>query len=125
MKLRTYMIVAAIISALYGLGFLFIPNTLMSLYGVKLNEPGRFVASYFGSALLGVAVTWWRIKNVKTLYEVFRGVFLGGSVLGLTGLIVALLDAFTGPANSFIWINPVIYAFLTIGFVYFYFKKLG
>jgi hypothetical protein len=124
MKFRTYMLIAAIIAVLYGLGFLFIPNTVMGLYGVKLNEPGRFVALYFGSALMGIAVTWWRVRESKTMHDVREGVFLGGIVLSITGLVVALLDAITGPSNNFVWINPVIYAFLAVGFFYFYFKKV-
>jgi hypothetical protein len=118
------MLIAAIIAVLYGLGFLFIPNTVMGLYGVKLNEPGRFVALYFGSALMGIAVTWWRVRESKTMHDVREGVFLGGIVLSVTGLVVALLDAITGPSNNFVWINPVIYAFLAVGFFYFYFKKM-
>lgn len=124
MKFRVYLLVAAIIAALYGLGFLFMPNTLMGLYGVKLNEPGRFVALYFGSALLGVAVTWWRLRVVETLHDVREAGCLGGIVLGVTGLFVSLIDAFKGPSNNLAWINPVIYLFLSIGFLYFYFKKL-
>lgn len=124
MKFRTYMLIAAIIAVLYGLGFLFIPNTVMGLYGVKLNDPGRFVALYFGSALMGIAVTWWRVRESKTMHDVREGVFLGGIVLSITGLVVALLDAITGPSNNFVWINPVIYAFLAVGFFYFYFKKV-
>jgi hypothetical protein len=124
MKFRTYMLIAAIIAVLYGLGFLFIPNTVMGLYGVKLNEPGRYVALYFGSALMGIAVTWWRIRESKTVHDLLEGVFLGGIVLSVTGLVVALLDAIAGPSNNIAWINPVIYAFLTIGFVYLYFKKM-
>ncbi len=124
MKFRTYMLIAAIIAVLYGLGFLFVPNTVMGLYGVKLNEPGRYVALYFGSALMGIAVTWWRVRKSKTVHDVREGVFLGGIVLSITGFVVALLDAITGPSNNFAWINPVIYAFLSIGFFYSYFKRM-
>ena len=125
MKFKTYMIISAIIAVLYGLGFLFIPNTLIGLYGVKLNEPGRFVALYFGSALMGVGVTWWRLRDAKTLYDAREGALLGGIVLSITGLIVAFIDAFSGPSNNFVWINPIIYGFLTIVFVYFYFKRVA
>jgi hypothetical protein len=107
----------------YGLGFILIPNQFLSLYGVELNEPGIFVARYFGSALLGVAVTWFTARKAKSIEAMTKGGLLGGLVLGATGLIVALWDALAGPANSFIWINPVLYAFIAIGFGYFYFKK--
>jgi hypothetical protein len=124
MKFKIYMLIAAVLALLYGVGFLFAPTTVLGYYGVKLNEPGRFVALYFGSALLGTAVTWWRVREAKTLFEAREGVLLGGIVLSVTGLIVAFIDALTGPSNSVAWINPIIYGFLTIGFGYFYFKNV-
>lgn len=124
MKFRTFTLIAAIIALLYGLGFLFIPTSVLGFYGVQLNEPGRFVALYFGSSLLGVAVTWWRIREAKTLHDAREGVFLGAIVLSFTGIIVSFVDALTGPSNSIAWMNPIIYGFLTLGFVYFYLKKM-
>jgi hypothetical protein len=124
MKLRTFLLIAAIIIALYGVCFLFIPNSLMAIYGVELNTPGRFVALYLGSALVGIAVTWWRLREAKTPYEFHEGGLLGGSAMSISGLIVSFIDALSGSANRLIWLNPLIYVFLSVGFVYFYLANI-
>jgi hypothetical protein len=124
MKLKTVLLIAAVIAAVYGLGFLFIPSTLMGLYGVKLNTPGHFVAMYFGSSLLGLAVSWWMAHNANNLKDAMKGSFLGGVVFSVSGLVVALIDGFTGTANNFVWVNTLIYIFLLASFIYLYLRKI-
>jgi hypothetical protein len=124
MRMKTVLLIAAVIAAVYGLGFLFIPSTLMGLYGVELNTPGHFVAMYFGSALLGLAVSWWMDHNAASLKDAIKGSALGGVVFSVSGLVVALIDGFTGTANGFVWVNSLIYAFLLAGFIYLYLKKI-
>ena len=123
MKRSTYVLIAAIIIAVFGLGFLISPNTVLSIYGSKLDTTGEFVARYFGSALIGLAVTWFMARGAKTIEDTHRGGYLGGLVLGVTGLLVAIWDVFAGTHNSFVWANVAIYAFFAIGFAYCYFKK--
>jgi hypothetical protein len=48
---------------------------------------------------------------------------LGAFVLSATGLIVAVLDAILGVGNALLWLNVVVYLFLTLGFGYYQFLK--
>lgn len=123
MKRSTYVFIASIIAFIFGLGFLISPNGSLSLYGVKMDAVGVFIGRYFGSALLGVAVTWFLASRTDTAEGLLKAGLLGGFVLGVTGLVVAVWDGIAGNANSLVWINTLIYAFLSIGFGYFYFKK--
>lgn len=123
MKRSTFVLIASIIGFIFGLGFLISPNGALSLYGVKMDLVGVFIGRYFGSALLGVAVTWFIASRTDTIEGLLRAGLFGGFVLGVTGLIVAIWDGIAGTANSLVWINTAIYAFLSIGFGYFYFKK--
>ena len=124
MKRSTFILIVAIIGLLFGLGFLVVPNMVMSLYGSKLDLTGEFVGRYFGSALLGLGVIFFTGRKANTLEEIVKSGLLGGFVLGVTGLIVAVWDGIAGTSNAFIWIDTVIYLFFTVGFGYFYFKKL-
>jgi hypothetical protein len=122
MKRSTFMLIAAIIGLLFGLGFILIPDTAMSIFGSTLDAHSRFMSRTFGSTLLGVAVTFWTTRNFKDLNEVIKGVLLGGFALGLIGFIVQIWDFISGVSNN-IWITIIIYGFLSIGFGYYYFKK--
>ena len=45
--------------------------------------------------------------------------------LMVLGLVVALLDIFTGTGNSLRWLNVVIYLLFTLGFGYFSFAEVS
>jgi hypothetical protein len=53
--------------------------------------------------------------------EALRPIILGDFVISLTGLVVAVWDAFAGDGNALSWATVVIYLFLTVGFAYFQF----
>lgn len=120
MKLNTFLAIAAALAALYGLGFLLIPVQTLGFYGISLDINGLFVARYLGSAFLGVAVLTWMARNL-TSREALRPIILGDFVISLTGLVVAVWDAFAGDGNALSWATVVIYLFLTLGFAYFQF----
>ena len=125
MKLNLFILIAAILGFIFGLGFLLMPVQSIAPYGVDLSQniTGQFLSRYLGSALVALAVTWVMARGAKSEDALKKAGLLGGLVLGVTGLIVAIWDSLAGAGNSLTWINAVIYAFLTIGFAYFYFKK--
>lgn len=123
MKIRTFGMIAAIVAFLFALGFLLIPDTVMGFYGIDLNESERFICRYFGSALLGLSVTWWVSRKARNLDEAMIAVMMGALCVSVTGFLVGLWDALFGPANNLTWINPVIYLLLSLGFFYFYLKR--
>jgi hypothetical protein len=123
MKLNFFITIAAIIGFIFGLGFLLIPDFVMGLYGDTLDPHFRFVCRYFGDALLGLAVTWWAARNTESLEAIVKAGLLGGLVFSVLGFVVSLWNALSGIDNNFVWINPIIFAFLTAGFARFYFKK--
>lgn len=125
MKQSLFVLIASIIAIIYGLAFLLVPVQFLTLYGLDLsqNHSAAFLARYCGSAFLGLAVTWLMARGGKSQQALLKVGLLGGLVIGITGLIVAVWDALTGTANQVIWINTVIYLFLGIGFGYYYFRK--
>jgi hypothetical protein len=120
MKFNTFLAIAAILAALYGLGFLLIPAQTVGFYGITLDINGQFVGRYLGSAFLGVAVLTWLARSL-TSQEALRPIILGDLVISVTGLVVAVWDVFAGDGNALSWATVVIYLFLTVGFAYFQF----
>ncbi len=118
MKLNTLMIITAIVSLVFGLGFILIPLQSIGLYGSTLEGSGVFVARYFGAALLGYAFLAWLTRNTAS-----RQVTAGFFAAMVLGFVVALYDAIAGTHNGLVWLNVVIYLLLAIGFGYFTFMK--
>lgn len=125
MKMNLFIMIAAILAAVVGLGLLMVPVLILSLYGIDLSQnlPGQFLARYCGSAFLGFAMLLWRGQNAKSEAEWVTASLLGGLVVNVTGLLVSIWAGLVGAASNFIWINTIIYGFLTIGFGYFYLQK--
>lgn len=122
MKFNLFMIIAAVLGALFGLGFLLFPEQVMETYDVTLGEGGAWVARYLGATFIGIAALTFLARNA-TQSEALGALLAGDFVLSALGLIVAVLDAINGTGNSLTWSTVVIYIFLTAGFGYFRFVK--
>jgi preprotein translocase subunit SecY len=123
MKLRTFLLIAGILTMVFGLAFLLFPSLTMSLYGNKLDVSGQFLTRYWGSSFLGLGVMCWFGRYCQVNEKGMHAILLGGIVTTLTGLLVSVFGAFFGVANSAIWTTVALYFLMLIGFGYFYFKK--
>jgi len=122
MKLSLFMTLAAVAAFLFGLAFLLVPGSTLSLYGITLDPSGEWVARYLGSAFLGIAAITW-LGRSATSGSGLRAILEGGFVVSITGLLVAIFDRVYGPGNMLVWSTVVIYLLLSLGFGYFVFMK--
>lgn len=122
MKLSVFMVIAAIVALLFGLAFVFVPEPLLSPYGISLSPGGLIVARLFGAALLGFAVLTWCARNAEeseARKAIILALFIGDSI----GFIVALISQLSGAVNALGWSTVIIYFLLALGFGYFQFAK--
>src|SRR5437868_9042518 len=112
------MLAAAVVTLVYGLGFLLIPDQVLSWYGINsLPAAGILTARLFGSSLLGYAVLFWLAREAEDS-EARRGVVTGAFASTLIGLAVSVLAQLASVTNSLGWLNVVVYLLLTLGFGY-------
>jgi len=123
MKLSVYSLIVGIIGLIFGLGMIFLPYQVVSLYGTKLDVGGQFMARYFGSALLGLAVIFLTARNATTFEVLLKKGLLGAFVFGVSGLLVSIWDRIAGTHNALGWLNVILYGFFAVGWGYYYFKK--
>ena len=122
MRLALFMTLAAVAALLFGLAFLLVPASLLSLYGITLDPSAQWVARYLGSAFLGIAALTW-LGRAATSGPGLRAILVGGFVVSITGLVVAIFDRLYGSGNMLVWSTVVIYLLLSLGFGYFVFLK--
>lgn len=122
MKLNTLMAITSILGFVFGLAFFLVPAQSMALYGVPQEVTGQWNLRYLGSAFLGVAAVNWLAKNASE-GGALRAIVLGTFFFAVTGLLVAVFHGLYGPGNALVWLNAVIYLFMTLGYGYFHFKK--
>jgi hypothetical protein len=122
MKRSTFMAIGGVLAVAFGLGFILVPEQLMSIYGITLETAGQWIGRLLGSAFIGNGVLTWLARNAEP-GEGLRAVVFGDFVLCVLGLVVVILNAITGLGNALVWLNVVIYLFLTVGFGYFRFVE--
>ena len=122
MKLSTMFIIYAVISAIFGLTFIFMPQTALALYGITLSPGGILIARLFGAALLEFALLSWLVRNAGDS-EARKAIILAVFVGEVVGFIVALVGQLSGVVNALGWSTVAIYLLLALGFGYFQLKK--
>jgi hypothetical protein len=115
---------AAVVSAVFGLALLLVPNTVMDLYQAEpLNGPGIYNTMLYGGALLGLAVMNWIAADGNAVEA--RDVVLGTYIFMIIGLVVALYRQFTDQSvPPAAWLNVAIFFVFTALYGYLQFGHL-
>ena len=122
MKLKTMLVIKAIVCLIFGILFLAVPAKLMSFYGITLQEGGIFAARLYGATLFGNLLLTWNARNDPGSQSL-RSIVLALFVYDAIALIVALGAQLSGLMNSLGWMVVGLYLVLTLGFGYFQFGK--
>ena len=122
MKFNTFMLVYAVISAVFGLGFVFIPGLLLPLYGVEPDAALKLIGQLFGAVLISLALLAWLVRNLRDS-ETQRPVIISLLVGEALGFILALIGQLNGVFNALGWSVIAVYLFFTLGLAYLLFSK--
>jgi uncharacterized membrane protein YfcA len=122
MRTKILFTLAAVVQAIFGLGFLLIPETLTGFYGNTLSQGGVVFARLFGTALLALAAIFWFARDLEDS-EALRAIVIGGFINSFVGLLVALYSQLTGMVNELGWSTVIIYFLFALDFGFFLFKK--
>ena len=118
MKLKTLLIIKAIVCLFFGTGILLVPNFIYSIFGATLAAGGVFAAREYGASLIGNLMLTWFARNSQDS-EARWAIILALFVYDAIGAIVTLISIFSGALNSLAWLVVVLYLLLALGFGYF------
>ncbi|MGD2158048.1 MAG: hypothetical protein PVG32_14325 [Anaerolineales bacterium] len=118
MTLKNWMSVKAVICVLFGLGFVFIPETVASLYGMSTNDSSILMARFFGQAFFLLGILLWLARNTSEL-ATQRAFSISVFVGDIVGFVIAIMAQLSGAMNALGWLTVVLYLVLALGFGYF------
>jgi hypothetical protein len=118
MTLKTYCSIFAVLSVLFGIGFVLAPAQVLVIYGIESSPAVELASRLFGGTLLAVAVILWFAKNFHDQVAV-RSVLIGFGVSDVVNLVVALLAVTSGTVNALGWSTVLIYLCGALGAGYF------
>lgn len=125
MKLSSLMAIKAIIVAVFGIGFVLTPATVMSFYGVTLDAGGVYMTQLFGAAFILLGVLLWFARAASASDVALRAIVTAVAVGDAIGFLVALLAQLSGVVNALGWVTVALYLLLALGFGYFRFARPG
>ena len=122
MKLKTLMIINAIVAIVFGVTFVIVPAQAYSLYDMTANAQLNLMGQLFGASLIGFALLTFMARNA-TDSDARRAIVLALFVADGIGFVVALIGQLGNVVNAFGWSTVAIYLLLSLGFGYFQFFK--
>jgi hypothetical protein len=102
MTLRALISFTAIVTLVFGLLFIVVPEPLMAIYGLRLDATTIFLTRLFGAASVGIGLVMWHTSR-HAAPETERALAL--SILGwiVVELVVLLEGQLGGIVNGLGW----------------------
>lgn len=108
---------AAWATALFGIGFLLVPEQLAALYGVSQWNPGTLMfPRLFGAAFLFMSVVLLAVRDCPDAATCQR-VARSAGWINLLGVAVSVQATLSGATNALMWSSAAIYGFFVIAWL--------
>ena len=116
--MNTLFLVYLIVEAIFGIGFLFVPELVMAPMGVTLDETSTTMARMFGSLLISIPVlVFFARKSSSTEFK--RGVMYCVFIYLLASTIILLITQINGLMNSMGWSIVILHLVFMLLFGYY------
>ena len=122
MKLNSFLMLATIVAAVFGLAFLLAPSQLVAMYGVTLTPATEVIGRIAGSTILGFAIVFWAARDGSGA-ETFKAMMMAGLIANGLDALILLHATVTGLVNGLGWLQVLINGALAVGFWYFAYGK--
>jgi len=117
MTVRNFFAVFAVLSLLFGIGFVLAPGQVLSNYGIADTPTVAVMSRLFGGTLLAMAVILWSARDFHD--EAVRAVLIGFGIADAVNLVVAVMATMAGTVNALGWSTVLIYLCGAVGAGYF------
>ena len=124
MNLNKLFMVNTGVAALFGIGFVFVPEAMLTPYGMAAETISASVimSRLLGASNIGYAILFWFMMNAPasdTKIEVAKAVSLGFGVSCLVSIVVQM----SGEIGPLGWSTVALYAIFSSCYGYFGFVK--
>jgi len=117
--LKIFLGVAAGLTLLLGFVWLFLPQSMLSSWGVQGEPVTVYMARRYGGLFFGYAAILW-LARASGPSPARTAILAGSAIVTAVMAIVSLIGVLTGLVGPAVWSAVVIEAFLAAGFVYYY-----
>lgn len=118
MTLKTFFTVFAVLSALFGIGFVTVPNDVLAMYGFPASPHVAVMARLFGGTLLAFAVIQWMARDLRD-ERALTALLMGLGISHVVNLLISIAATMAGTINVLGWTTVLIYLCGAVGCGYF------
>ena len=122
MKLKTLLIIKALVCLCLGIPILLVPSFMYSIFGATLAAGGVFAAREYGASMIGNLMLTWFARNSQES-DARWAIILALFVYDAIGFVVTLIAIISGALNPLAWLIVALYLLLALGFGYFLLQK--
>jgi hypothetical protein len=115
MKLNTLLTINAVVILVYAIGALFVPATMLMMYGMTPGPGEQLMTRFFGVSMLALGLLSWLARNTSDAIA-RRAIIVAFLVFDAVGIVVSLLGTLSKVMSPLGWQVVVIYLLLCIGF---------
>ena len=124
MNLNKLFMVNVGVAGVFGLGFVFAPEAMLTPYGISAETISASVmmSRLLGASNLGFAILFWFMMNApasETKIEVAKAVSIGFGI----SFLISIQNQLSGEFNSLGWSTVILFAAFSIAFGKFALKK--
>ena len=123
MKLNYWMGAKAIVEVVFGIGFVLMPMTVGSMFGMDLGASGALMAQLFGAAFIFGSIVLWLARNEPLSHAAVRAIVVAVVISNAIGFLVTLIASLSGVWNTLGWLPVLLYLVFGLAFAYFLFMK--
>src|ERR1700738_3226406 len=102
MTIKMFFAILAVLSFLFGVGFVLAPDQVMANYGIEHSPALALVGRLFGGALLALGAILWLARDFRDEAAV-RAVLIGILIGDVVNLLVATMGTLSGASNALGW----------------------
>jgi hypothetical protein len=117
MKLKTLLVINAVVALVYGICFELVTALVLSIYGVTQGPAEILMARYFGVELIAIGLVCWFARDVTDALA-RRAIILAVLISDIIGVIVSVQGTLAGVMSAVGWTAAGIYLLLALGFAY-------
>jgi hypothetical protein len=118
MTIRTFFAILAVLSVLFGIGFVLAPAQVLANYGIEHSPALALLGRLFGGALLTLGIILWLARDFRD-DAATRTVLVAALVGDAVNLVVATMGTLSGVVNALGWSTVLISLFGAAGSGYF------
>lgn len=111
--------IAAGLTLLLGVAWLFVPKAMLSWWGAEPNDAAAYMARRYGGLFLGYAVILW-LSRYAMASPARTAILAGGAVVSTVMMVVSLIGLRSRVVGRIVGIAAVVETALAAAFVYFY-----